>query len=192
MSENPSKSTPPESAELDFLMPLHFFLGAMSSFDVTFIPGETMPEPYRHLLVHESDMTPRLAAFHNSEIGLRVHSVKASDDMVMRAVMLHRTEDNGPVEFGAIGIQLEPFPEEIKAMIRSGERPLGAILKDYKIDHTSHPRAYFRIHIDERLGELLHAPAGAVRYGRSNVLRDADGIDFADIVEILPETEAPS
>ena len=194
MSNDPVTTAPPQTAELDLLMPLHFFLGAMSGFDVTFIPGEDMPEPYRHLLVHESDMTPRLSDFHQSEIGLRVHTKKEADDFVMRAVVLHKTDPQGelvPVEFGAISIQLEPFPASLREMIKAGERPLGGILQEQGVVHSSHPRAYFKILIDEKLGELLHAPAGSTHYGRSNVLRDADGIDFADIVEILPLAENP-
>ena len=189
---DPATTAAPESAELDLLMPLHFFLGAMSGLDVTFIAGQEMPEPYRHLLVHESDMTPRLANFHAAKIGLAVHTKKASDQLIMRAVILHKEGSDGecePVEFGAIGIQLGPFPEPLRQMIRAGEKPLGGILQDEEVSHSSHPSAYFKIVIDERLGELLKAPKGSVLYGRSNVLRDAEGTDFADIVEILPMAE---
>lgn len=184
---DPALSTPEAGEELDVLMPLYFFVGAMSPLEVSFIPGEEMPEPERGLLVHQSDMTPTLRAFHESEIDLEVRSLKESDDYVMRAVVLRRRDDKMPVEFGAIGIRLEAFEPPVREMIVAGEIPLGSILETEKIPHSSHPRAYFRITIDERLAEVLEAEVGGVHYGRSNQLSDEDGIVFADIVEVLPK-----
>ncbi len=192
MPEDPTTTPPSADAELDLLMPLHFFLGGASGFDVSFIPGAEMPEPFRCLLVHDSDMTSTLSEFHRAEIGLTVRRQEVSADFIMRAVVLDKEGSGGarePVEFGAIGIRLEPFSEPVREMIRAGERPLGWILKEKGIPHGSHPRGYFRIRVDEHLAELLGAPEGSRLYGRSNVLRDAEGIDFADIVEILPIME---
>lgn len=189
MPEDPATKPPPESAELDLLMPLHFFLGGGAALDVTFMAGREIPEPYRGLLVHDSDMTPALAEFYGSDIGLRVHQQTASDDFIMRAVVLDREAGDGrrePVEYGAIGIQLESFSEAVRHRIREGEYPLGAILQQEEVVHSSRPRGYFRIAVSVELEELLQAPAGSLLYGRSNVLSDAEGIDFADIVEILP------
>lgn len=187
---DPGISVPPESAELDYLMPLHFFLGAMFPLDVTFIPGSEMPEPERHLLVHSSDMTSRLEAFHGSPLDLRVHTKKQSENYLMRAVLLERRDDGEPVEFGAIGIRLDAFSEEARADVVSGEIPLGAILRRHEIPYTSNPRAYFRIQIDDRLSGILHAESGGMHYGRCNELRDPEGLAFADIVEILPRVVA--
>ncbi len=177
---------PPESAELDYLMPLHFFLGAMFPLEVAFVPGEEMPEPERHLLVHGSDMTSRLEAFHGSTVGLRVHAKKQSENYLMRAVVLERKDTGEPVEFGAIGIRLDAFSGEAREDVVAGEIPLGAILKRHGVAYTSNPRAYFRIRIDDRLSGILHAESGGMHYGRCNELRDGDGLVFADIVEILP------
>lgn len=199
MSDNSHTSPPAPGSELDLLMPLHFFLGAHSGFDVAFLAGEDIPEPYRKLLVHESDMTSTLADFHRSNIGLQVCEQVASEDFIMRAVVLEKPGLSGecePVEFGAIGIQLEPFPEPIREKIRAGEQPLGGILREEKISHSSRSRGFFKIRIDSHLAALLQAPEGSLLFGRCNVLSDAEGIDFADIVEILPalkgEAEAPA
>jgi hypothetical protein len=185
-----SPTTPsPASTELDLLMPLYFFLGDGGALDVTLMAGEQIPEPYRTLLVHDTDMTPTLARFHAAEIGLRVLQQVESEDCVMRAVVLDREvgqRAREAVEYGAIGIQLESFAEPVRRRIRSGQRPLGSILEEEGIAHGSHPRGYFQIRIGENLGDLLQAPVGARLFGRCNVLSDAQGIAFADIVEILP------
>ena len=189
VTPDPGVSVPPESAELDYLMPLHFFLGAMFPLDVKFIPGEEMPDPERHLLVHASDMTPRLQDFYGTPLDLRVHTKKQSSDYLMRAVVLVRRDNGKPVEFGAIGIRLAAFAPEARDEVIAGEVPLGAILQNHGVPHSSNPRAYFEIQIDDRLTDVLHAESGGLHYGRCNELRDPDGIVFADIVEILPKAD---
>lgn len=173
---------------LDLLMPLLYFYNQddLPLPLVEFIDGEAMPEPYRKVLVHSSDMTPTLRDYHGSPITLEVVQAEMSADYVMRQVVLHRTSDNAPVEYGAIGIQLEAFPPRVKQLIREGKQPLGGILESEGFPHQSSPRAYFAIEADEHTGELLQVAPGTTLYGRSNVLTHSGGIVFADIVEILP------
>jgi chorismate-pyruvate lyase len=173
---------------LDLLMPLVYFYNQdeLPLPPVTFMEGEEVPEPYRSLLVHQNDMTPTLRAHHASEITLQVIDSEASEDYVMRQVVLHRESDGAPVEYGAIGIHLEAFPPHVKELVREGKRPLGGILGSEGVPHSSAPRAWFSIETDEHIGELLHIAPGTKLYGRSNTLVHPDGIVFADIVEILP------
>jgi hypothetical protein len=161
----------PESEQLDLLMPLLYFYardGLVLPL-VDFISGDEMPEPSRHLLVHPSDMTPRLRAFHQSPISLTVVSADLSADYVMRQVVLTRDRDRSPVEYGAIGIHLQGFPPPVRA-----------------IPHISAPRAYFEIDADPHIASLLDCQPGDRLCGRCNALSFPDGIVFADIVEILP------
>jgi hypothetical protein len=173
---------------LDLFMPLAFFYARQESSmpQPALIEGATMPEPYQHLLVHESDMTPRLRNFHGTEIGLRVVEREVSEDFVMRLVVLFRQDNLQPVEIGAIGIQLAGFPEETRAGILAGTIPLGGLLETHEIQHESAPKAYFAIETDALLADLLGAPLGTTLYGRCNALSHSDGMIFADIVEILP------
>lgn len=175
----------PDAAEL--LMPLLFFYGDQGALpEIQFINGEEMPDPHRHLLVHASDMTPRLRDFHQSDISLQVVEVQRTADCVMRMVVLRRASDGKPVEFGAILIQLDGFPRDVADLIRMGSAPLGGILESHSVPHRSEPRGYFEVVTDERIGALLETPAGTVLHGRCNALLHPDGIVFADIVEILP------
>ena len=173
---------------LDLFMPLEFFYAGRNE-EMPFpslIPGHEMPEPYRHLLVHESDMTPRLRQFHGSSIGLRVVESQVSDNFVMRLVVLERADTGAPVEIGAIGIQLDGFYEPLRQAILAGHVPLGGLLEESQIDHESSPKAYFSLTADAFLSQLLGAAEGSVLYGRCNALSHSGGIVFADIVEILP------
>jgi hypothetical protein len=177
------------SAQLDVLMPLHFFYAPQQCPlpDVEFLAAESLPDPWRHLLVHESDMTPRLRAHHQSEISLEVIEAHKSPTFVMRLVVLHRADDGQPVEFGAIAIQLEGFDALTRQEILEGRTPLGGILEARDIPHQSHPKAYFRMAADAFIAGLLRAAPGEWLYGRCNALCHPDGIVFADVVEILPK-----
>jgi hypothetical protein len=176
------------SRVLDLLMPLLYFYNHDDLVlpPVEFIDGSTMPQPYRDILVHSSDMTPTLRDYHGVPITLEVVQAEMSKEYVMRQVVLHRSSDNAPVEYGAIGIQMEGLPPRVRELIREGKQPLGGILESEGVPHQSSPRAYFAIESDEHTGELLQVPPGTTLYGRSNVLTHSGGIVFADIVEILP------
>src|SRR3954470_4498490 len=65
------------------------------------IPGGQIPEPYRSLLVHESDMTPTLENHHGGGIHLKILHREQRDDFYFREVALLLRGSEKPVEFGA-------------------------------------------------------------------------------------------
>jgi len=175
----------------DILAPLRFFYGLGSeSPRVTFIDPSDMPETERWLLVHASDMTPRLHEHHGAPITLDVHAKSRIGDYLVRASVLKRQDNQTPVEFGAIGIHLGGFDEVSREMILGGHVPLGGVLQQLTVPHSSHPCGYFRIEIDHRLAALLGAVEGQTLYGRCNELKHGDGSALAEVVEVLPGSVA--
>jgi chorismate-pyruvate lyase len=133
------------------------------------------------------DMTPRLREKHSCEIKLDVHAKSRLGNYLVRASVLRRADDGRPVEFGAIGIHLGGFTDDARKLILEGHVPLGGILGQLKVPHSSHPSGYFRIVIDHRLADLLGGWEGQTLYGRCNELRHAGGEPLAEVVEVLPE-----
>lgn len=172
------------------LLPFHFFYEQAGTDlpDFTFLEGNEVPYPYRSLLVHQNDMTPTLAAFHHSRLYLEVQKHESNPDFVMRMVTLHAASSEVPVEFGAIAIQLGGLPDEVQEKVIEGRKPLGGILGEYNVGHRGSPSAYFSVPADELIADSLHQNVGETLYGRCNQLLDADGMVFADIVEILPRS----
>ncbi len=150
------------------------------------VSGDEMPEPYRRLLVGDHDMTPTLQAFYGEDIHLRVLERTADEQALARLVVLVTDQSSRAIEFGAIDINLHPFPREAWEAVLGCRMPLGGILARYEIEHYSHPRAFFRIEPDEFIQEALCASSGTPLYGRRNALTTADGVVIADILEILP------
>ena len=176
-----------EAVLLDLFMPLQFFYLREDRIlpEVALIEGDEMPEPSRGLLVHGTDMTSKLRAYHESAIGLRVLDRELADHYLIRAVVLEA--DSGiPVEFGAIGIRVGVFDESLREEILDGSAPLGGLLNEHGFAYASQPKAFFQVKSDPYISHALHCPLGSVLYGRCNALNDKDGITFADIVEILP------
>jgi hypothetical protein len=190
-TEGYSKIKVEKSKAMHWLMPLHFFyaMHEASMPSIAFIEGETMPQPERDLLVHDADMTPTMSRFHASTLGLSVLEYERNDDYLLRKVVLETLGSRKPVLFGAIGIRLEMFEPEVSRLIIEGEEPLGGILADYAVPHLSQPRGFFAVKCDEFVSEALDEMPGTELFGRCNQLADAEGIVFADIVEILPRCD---
>ena len=150
------------------------------------IDGEAVPEPYRTLLVHKNDMTPTLEKFHRFDIHLDVLGRRRKADAYFREVILRLNGTNQPVEFGAIKINLALFSPEAREEILKERLPLGHILHEYKIPHTSRPRAYLRLASDKLINQVLELTGAQVLYGRRNTLYDPQQQPLAEIVEILP------
>src|SRR5438552_105801 len=115
----------PEHLTMDLLFPLEDFYtrdGLMLP-NVSPLPGEEVPEPYRQLLVHNGDMTPTLEAFHGERIHLRVISRQLDGDTLRREVVLTLDDSDRPVEFGAILIHLQHFPPAAREAILEGKIP---------------------------------------------------------------------
>lgn len=175
----------------DILAPLVFFYGIGNQRpQIVFVQPEAMPSVERHLLVHDTDMTPRLRRHHGCPIDLRVAAKAKLGNYLVRASVLHRSSDGQPVEFGAIGIHLDRLPQEAAAAVLEGREPFGAILERLAVDHSSHPSGWFHIAVDELMAGLLGAQAGERLFGRCNQLRSSNGEALAEVVEVLPSQDS--
>ena len=178
---------------LDLLYPLSEFFHRNDPvpLDQEEVGGSRMPDPYRGLLVHESDMTSTLEAFHREPIDLRMLEKRQVGNALLRKVVLIGRESDRPLEFGAIRIDLAAFESAARWAILEGRMPLGAILAHHEVSYTSRPRLFFRLASDERIERKLELVRTTpdqplTLYGRQNVLSDPTGRALAEVVEILP------
>jgi chorismate-pyruvate lyase len=157
------------------------------------IDGAEMPEPYRQLLVHQGDMTPTLEQFHGGRISLKLFDKRlGADGWFSRRVALILDHTGSPVEFGAIRINLNLFSPDARAHILEGRRPLGTILNEDGIRHSSRPIAFLRVRSDDLINETLSLTKVHTLYGRRNVLYNEMNEPLAEVVEVLPPTQPGS
>jgi chorismate-pyruvate lyase len=150
------------------------------------IDPEEVPAPYKSLLVHQHDMTSTLENHHGGRIHLRLIGKLLRGSEYFREVALLVEGTEKPVEFGAIKINLDLFPETARRQILEEHWPLGHILKESGIKFTSEPRAFLRVASDKLINSVLNLSGAHLLYGRRNTLFDRSGQSLAEIVEILP------
>ena len=178
----------PKNVSPDALYPLSFMRAArnLPALNYEKIEPMDMPEPYRSLLVHEGDMTSRLEAHH--ECLIKVSRLRSSNNgkLYFREVMLQAEVDDKPTEYGAIEVNLNALPEEVRALVLQAQQPLGGILNDHRIPYSSAPRAFLKVVPDGPIVEAFGTVEADYLYGRSNVISGYNGDVIAQIVEILP------
>jgi len=172
----------------DLLYPLsEFYLRSELTLPaVARIDGQLVPEPYKSLLVHNADMTLTLEKYHDQRMNLHVLKRHLQGDRYSRQVLLVCEKDKKPAEFGAIRIHLQHFPREARLKILEGRLPLGAILNDQKVPHTSHPVAFVQITPDAIIRRALGLRDTHMVFGRRNTLIGSSEQILADILEVLP------
>ena len=150
------------------------------------LAGDAVPEPYRALLVHTRDMTPTLEAFHGSSIHIDVLHSGGRGEAYFREVVLRLDDNERPVEFGANKVHLARFTPEARWLILQEKLPLGRILKDHAVPHTSRPVAFFRLQSDDFIARALGLSRPGALYGRRATISDAQQQPLSEVVEVLP------
>ncbi len=150
------------------------------------VSAEEIPEPQRTLLAHDRDMTSTLEQFHGSPIHLEVVSLEIQGSLLHRQVVLSLDTTGAAVEFGAIRVHLDRFPEPWRSDIVASRRPLGGILNASGQPYVSRPSAFLEVDADEFLCGVLRLTGSIRLYGRQNTLRTPEGLEIAEIIEILP------
>ena len=179
---------------MHLLMPLHFFYEKdgrpMPSLE--FVQPAAIPGNERELLVHDHDMTSTLEEYHQSPIDLQVVKREASDDYLMRLVVLTKRELPVPVEFGAIGIRLDVFEPSLRAEVLAGQKPLGGLLDQHRFGFISAPSAFFKITADTFIADLLAEPEETILWGRCNSLSTAEAKSLPTSSKSFPQRSARS
>ena len=155
--------------------------------ELSLLPAEELPEPYRSLLAHEQDMTSTLGRFHAESLVLEVLSQTREAGLLHRTVLLVGASSGLPRELGAIAIHLERFAAAPRQEILACRKPLGAILGEHGIPYRSRPEGFLALQSTPNMRAALRlGDVPGLLYGRRNALRTPAGDLLADVLEILP------
>lgn len=188
MTNPTSLSQSPTTPSSLAVFPLDEFyaLAGMPMPHIEQIAGAEVPEPYRSLLVHFNDMTPTLAAHHESSIYIDVLRSERRGDFYFREVVLRLDRDNKPVEFGANRVCLPRLPKDARELILEEHLPLGQILHQCQVPHRSFPKCFIRVEADDFIDRAFGLEGRPTLYGRQARILDPHGQPISEIVEILP------
>lgn len=130
------------------------------------VASATTPQPYRQMLVHEHHMTVTMEQYHGCPVDVVVLQRNLSGDVYSREIILTRSSDDVPVQFGIVRFNLEYVTRAVRDEIVSESTPLGRVLINHNVLRHIDLAAILRIQAGPRLAELLRIREGAATYGR--------------------------
>ena len=152
---------------------------------VTVTSPDEIPQPYRSLLVHDSDMTRTLEQHGGERAILRPLCTFVSGASYFRRVLLVGENSGRPLAMGAIRVRLDVITPRLRTKILAGDIPLGRILREGRFAYTSTVKALLAVHSTPDMMGIFWMPQSKTLYGRrSEMFRGKT--KFADIVEVLP------
>jgi chorismate-pyruvate lyase len=149
------------------------------------ISPETIPHPYRSMLVHDSPMTLTLEGHFGGRVALRPLSVLSRGQLYCRRILLVLEASGRPVEMGAISLKLDSFSRRIAGQIQRSELPLGRVLGDCGVNYKSEPRAFLSVTPNAEMMAVFWMPESRTLYGRRTEIIH-EGAKIGDVVEVLP------
>jgi chorismate-pyruvate lyase len=146
-----------------------------------------LPQPYRRLLDHESDMTSTLEGHCGSALRLCVLQMQRRGERLFRHVVLVADADRAPIEYGAICINLPGLPATARRDVLAAERPLGAILRAHAVACACRAAGFFQMECTPIIRDVFGVKGRARLYGRHAEISGGDnGALLAEVVEVLP------
>jgi hypothetical protein len=184
----PTGQGEPETCDhfLSLLSEFYEALPAPPAIEVTFVPGESIPQPQHDLLVHFRDMTSTLAEHHGEPITLKVLERHLGPQWYRRHIVLETEDSRQPVEYGAMRILLPLLSEAARLDVLAARTPLGAVLAQHGLAYRHCPGGFFKIRSNRLIEQSLGLPAPHWLYGRCNCMSDGVGRVVAEVVEVLP------
>ncbi len=188
LSQATGEKGTPESCEIHLSLLGEFYeaLPEPPAIEAIFVPGESMPQPQRDLLVHFHDMTSTLAQHHGEEITLKVLERHLGSQWYRRHIVLETEGSRRPVEYGAMRILLPLLSEAARLEVLAARAPLGAILARHGLAYRHRPSGFFKIRSNRLIEQALGLSGPHWLYGRCNSMSDSVGRVVAEVVEVLP------
>ena len=136
---------------------------------------EELPEVFRGLLCHQSDMVSTLEDFFEDEIAIHALNSRIEPEGYSRRVLLFLKRSGRCVDYRSIQINLEALPDNARQLILEEKEPLCGILSKLQIPHQSQPDCYMWIKENPSLDLIFPHDPEEPLYGRCNRLQTPEG-----------------
>lgn len=160
------------------------FPGPDALLDYEVIPGDSMPEPYRGLLVHEHHMTVTVEAFHHAPVNVWILERQSQEPHYARKILLALHGSDKVVQFGIVRINLDMTSPEVRAAILGGRIPLGRVLIARNVLRRIEPTAFLKIRPNAEQLAWFRVESAEALYGRLAIIH-CDGLPAVELLEIV-------
>jgi chorismate-pyruvate lyase len=147
-----------------------------------FVVAAALPEPCRGLLDHEAHMTEALRKHHGGPVELHVLAHYQQSDSYRRLITLTMAGSGHVVELGAVHLQLDRVPLEVRAEILEQRSPLGDVLIRHNVLRRVEPKWFVRFQAPNPVLSYLKAPEA---YGRIGLIH-CNGRPAIELLEVVP------
>ena len=150
----------------------------------TIVAAESVPQPYRKLLVHHEHMTVTVEDYFGGSVDVRVLACRREGNEYSRKILLALHEGGRVVQFGLVRIDLGVCPDAVRDAIIEGKTPLGRVLIQHDMLRRIEPTDYLRVKLSANMAEWFGATAGETTFGRLGVIYTGDR-PAVEVLEIL-------
>lgn len=149
------------------------------------VPGSTVPEPYKSLLVHDSHMTVSMERHHDCTVDVRILALRDVDEqnVYAREIVLTKRGTEHVVQFGIVRFDFDYVTEAVREEIVAGEIPLGRVLINHNVLRHVDLGAVLRFRCGPGLADLFRCEQGTETYGRLATIF-CNGQPAVDLLEI--------
>lgn len=152
------------------------------------VASSTTPQPYRDMLVHELHMTLTMEQYHRCSVNVTVVDRSGDHNIYSREIILTRSTDNVPVQFGIVRFDFEYVTAAVRNEILSEKIPLGRVLINHNVLRHIDLAAILKVTAGPRLARYLAMPEGGVTYGRLATIF-CNGRPAVDLLEVTAPLE---
>ncbi len=133
---------------------------------VEHVPASLTPEPYKQMLAHDQHMTVTMEKYHGCSVNVGVLQEASEGDIYARQIILTRSDDGTPVQFGIVRFDFQYVTKQVRDEIQSGQIPLGRVLITHNVLRHIDLGAILKVTAGSKLAEALQMEEGATTYGR--------------------------
>lgn len=130
------------------------------------VPASTIPAPYKRMLVHDHHMTVTMEEYHGCPVTVEVLDNSQQGNVYTRKILLRRSTDKAPVQFGIVRFNFDYVTPEVRDEIIAGQIPLGRVLITHNVLRHIDLGAIIEFTAGAGLAKYLDMPVGDVTYGR--------------------------
>lgn len=130
------------------------------------VSSSLIPEPYKQLLAHEHHMTVTMENYHGCPVNVSVLNEFSDDDIYARQIILTRTTDGVPVQFGIVRFDFRYVTRQVRDEIMAGQIPLGRVLITHNVLRHIDLGAILKFSAGPLLAEIMQMDEGQTTYGR--------------------------
>ncbi|QEG42231.1 hypothetical protein [Roseimaritima ulvae] len=147
------------------------------------VARESIPPPYRDMLVHEHHMTVTMERFHNCAVDVEVIDSKYVGDLYCRKILLRKHAQDQVVQFGIVRFNFAYVTPCVRREIEAGQIPLGRVLIQHNVLRHIDLGAVVKFEAGPGLSRYLQMPEGETTFGRMATIF-CNGAPAVDLLEI--------